>query len=156
MPTILVLLGWRLFFYANERNEPIHVHCRKGDVECKYWIRTMAGISKEALDMGRHHKIEKVTIEKGIISLSIDGSSLQINLEDVSDVLANAKEEEQQEFEVSPSGYGIHWPLIDEDISIDGLLGIEHKPNSNRKSAAGASCLATVFCLTFVISASMV
>jgi hypothetical protein len=38
MPTILVLLGWRLFFYANEGNEPIHVHCRKGDMECKYWI----------------------------------------------------------------------------------------------------------------------
>ena len=95
----------------------------------------MAGISKEALDMGRHHKIEKVTIEKGILSLIVDGSSLQINLADVSGVLANAKKEEQQAFEVSPSGYGIHWPLIDEDISIDGLLGIEHKPNSNRKSA---------------------
>jgi hypothetical protein len=38
MATILVLMGWRLFFYANESNEPIHVHCKKGDVECKYWI----------------------------------------------------------------------------------------------------------------------
>jgi hypothetical protein len=95
----------------------------------------MARISKEALEMDMHHKIEKVTIEKGILSLSIDGRSHQINLEDVSGRLADAKEEEQQAFEVSPSGYGIHWPLIDEDISIDGLLGIEHKPNSDRKSA---------------------
>ena len=54
--------------------------------------------------MGRHHKIEKVTIEKGILSLIVDGSSLQINLADVSGVLANAKKEEQQAFEVSPSG----------------------------------------------------
>jgi len=38
MPTILVILGWRLFFYANERNEPIHVHCRKGAGEAKYWL----------------------------------------------------------------------------------------------------------------------
>jgi len=38
VPTILVLLGWRLFFYANEGNEPMHVHCRKGERECKYWI----------------------------------------------------------------------------------------------------------------------
>ena len=38
MPTILLIMGWRLFFYANERNEPIHVHCRKGDRECKYWL----------------------------------------------------------------------------------------------------------------------
>ena len=38
MPTILVMLGWRLFFYANEGNEPIHVHCRKGGSECKFWL----------------------------------------------------------------------------------------------------------------------
>ncbi len=38
MPTILVILGWRLFFYANERNEPPHIHCRKGGCECKYWL----------------------------------------------------------------------------------------------------------------------
>lgn len=38
MPTILQIWGWRLFFYANEGNEPIHVHCRKGDKECKYWL----------------------------------------------------------------------------------------------------------------------
>ena len=82
-----------------------------------------------------HHKIEKVTIEKGILNLSVDGRSLQFKLENVSGVLANSKEEEQQAFEVSPSGYGIHWPLIDEDISIDGLLGIEHKPGADRKSA---------------------
>lgn len=39
MPTILRVLGWRLFFYADEGNEPIHVHARKGDAECKYWLR---------------------------------------------------------------------------------------------------------------------
>ena len=38
MPTILMILGWRFFFYANEGNEPIHIHCRKGDAEAKYWL----------------------------------------------------------------------------------------------------------------------
>lgn len=38
MPTILEILGWRLFFYSNENNEPIHIHARKGSLECKYWI----------------------------------------------------------------------------------------------------------------------
>lgn len=38
MPTILTLFGWRLFFYANEGGEPMHVHCRNGDMECKFWI----------------------------------------------------------------------------------------------------------------------
>ena len=38
MPTILTISGWRLFFYANEGNEPIHLHCRKADMECKIWL----------------------------------------------------------------------------------------------------------------------
>ena len=38
MPTILLLSGWRLFFYSNEGNEPIHIHAEKGDMECKYWL----------------------------------------------------------------------------------------------------------------------
>jgi hypothetical protein len=40
MPTILQILGWRVFFYANEGNEPIHVHCRKGDIDCKFWLES--------------------------------------------------------------------------------------------------------------------
>jgi hypothetical protein len=38
MPTILYVMGWRFFFYANERDEPIHIHCKKGEKECKYWL----------------------------------------------------------------------------------------------------------------------
>ncbi|MCI5150684.1 MAG: DUF4160 domain-containing protein [Candidatus Electrothrix sp. MAN1_4] len=38
MPTVLMISGWRLFFYANEGNEPVHIHCRKGGMECKYWL----------------------------------------------------------------------------------------------------------------------
>lgn len=32
------MLGWRFFFYANENNEPIHIHCQKGGSEAKYWL----------------------------------------------------------------------------------------------------------------------
>ena len=38
MPTVLLSLGWRLHFYSNDRNEPIHIHAVKGDAECKYWL----------------------------------------------------------------------------------------------------------------------
>lgn len=38
MPTVLLLPGWRLHSYSNERNEPIHIHGVKGDAECKYWL----------------------------------------------------------------------------------------------------------------------
>ncbi len=40
MPTVVVIYGWRLFFYSNENNEPVHVHCGKGEAECKYWLDT--------------------------------------------------------------------------------------------------------------------
>ena len=38
MPTVVYIFGWRLFFYSNEGNEPIHIHAEKADMECKYWI----------------------------------------------------------------------------------------------------------------------
>ncbi len=39
MPTVLLIFGWRFFFYSNEGNEPIHIHATKGDMECKYWLK---------------------------------------------------------------------------------------------------------------------
>ena len=85
--------------------------------------------------MKEHHKVENVRVEKGILSLTVDGVSIERKLKDVSPLLDAAEEEVQKEFEVTPSGYGIHWPLIDEDISIDGLLGIAHERSPERKSA---------------------
>lgn len=38
MPTVLYILGWRLFFYSNEGSDPMHIHAQKGDMECKFWI----------------------------------------------------------------------------------------------------------------------
>ncbi len=29
-------------FYSNERNEPVHVHLRKGGGEAKFWVRPVA------------------------------------------------------------------------------------------------------------------
>jgi hypothetical protein len=38
---------------------------------------------------------------------------------------------------MSPSGYGIHWPLVDEDLSIDGLIGAIHAfPVFSKKKVA--------------------
>ena len=51
-------------------------------------------------------------------------------LSEISLALRKASVEERNMYEISPSGYGIHWPLIDEDLSIDGLLGIVHTPQT--------------------------
>jgi hypothetical protein len=52
MPTVLFVKGWRFFFYANERGEPIHVHCRKAEAECKYWLRVEEFDIEEAYAYG--------------------------------------------------------------------------------------------------------
>lgn len=52
MPTVLVMLGWRLFSCSNEGNAPVHVHARKGDAECKYWIRPEPYEIEEAYEYG--------------------------------------------------------------------------------------------------------
>jgi hypothetical protein len=36
--------------------------------------------------------------------------------------LANAEPKARQTWEPAAAGLGIHWPLIDEDLSVEGLL----------------------------------
>ncbi len=38
MPTVLVISGWRLFFYSNEGKEPVHIHAEKAEMEGKFWL----------------------------------------------------------------------------------------------------------------------
>ena len=39
MPTVLIISGWRFFFYSNEGNEPVHIHVEKAEMECKFWLK---------------------------------------------------------------------------------------------------------------------
>jgi len=39
-----------------------------------------------------------------------------------SPILAVAAAEDRHRILVSPGGYGIHWPMLDEDLSISGLV----------------------------------
>lgn len=38
MPTVLLLLGYRFFFFSNEGNEPPHIHLEKADAVAKFWL----------------------------------------------------------------------------------------------------------------------
>ncbi|MEQ8821996.1 MAG: DUF2442 domain-containing protein [Sumerlaeia bacterium] len=51
-----------------------------------------------------------------------DGASVSIPWAECSTRLASASDAERAAMELSPGGYGIHWPLIDEDLSIPRLL----------------------------------
>jgi len=78
--------------------------------------------------MNKYHEIEKILFEKETLLLTLDGKKYSFVLADISRRLAKATPAERAAYEISPSGYGIHWPLLDEDLSIDGLLGIKHHP----------------------------
>ena len=95
----------------------------------------MATIPGETKTMKKYHEIENVRFEEDYLILIVDGQEIQTNIATLSPKLAAATEKERSTFEVSPSGYGIHWNLLDEDISIDGLLGIIHQPEWKKKSA---------------------
>lgn len=86
--------------------------------------------------MSKYHEIEKVTFAKGKLILRVDGKEYTFSLADISRKLADASSAEREKYEISPSGYGIYWPLIDEDLSIDGLIGIKHKRSRKKESVS--------------------
>lgn len=82
--------------------------------------------------MKKHHQITDLHFDGDYMVLTIDGQEKTFRVSEISPALQNASDEEKTLFEISPAGYGIHWPLLDEDISIDGLLGVVHKPDKKK------------------------
>lgn len=88
--------------------------------------------------MSRVHEIGGLSFENDCLRMQIDGKEYAFDLKKTSSRLLHASAEQRAKYEVSPSGYGIHWPLVDEDLSIDGLLGITHShPPRVRESRRG-------------------
>ena len=66
-----------------------------------------------------------------IMTVSIDDEQLTLSLEDGRVVsvplswyprLCYGSPEERQHFQISGAGFGIHWPDLDEDIGVEGIL----------------------------------
>ena len=66
-----------------------------------------------------------------IVSVSIDNDTLSLDLEDGRTVsapigwyprLLYSMPAERANFQISSAGYGVHWPDLDEDIGVEGLL----------------------------------
>ena len=76
--------------------------------------------------MDKAHDIQNTRIKGNTLILTVDGTEHQIDVCKQSKRLASASQPERENFVVSSSGYGIHWPDIDEDLSVDGLIGVKH------------------------------
>lgn len=69
-----------------------------------------------------YHVVESLSFKDEKMQLKVDGKVYEFRLKDISDKLLNATKIEREAYKVIASGYGISWPLIDEDLSIDGLI----------------------------------
>ena len=76
--------------------------------------------------MDKAHDVRNVSVSGGLLHIEVDGQSYRIELAKQSQRLACATQRQRERVEVSPSGYGLHWPDVDEDLSVDGLIGVKH------------------------------
>ncbi len=60
--------------------------------------------------------------EGDFLLLTVNGVYYKIPVDSASNKLKEANQAERDIFKISPSGYGIHWPLIDEDLTVEKLL----------------------------------
>jgi len=68
------------------------------------------------------NKLKEITFDQDYMYLHFIGKTFKVEIGLFSPKLLIADSVQRNFFKVSPSGYGIHWPLIDEDLSIDSLL----------------------------------
>lgn len=63
MPTVLRVGAYRFFFYAGDRDEPVHIHVERDDKIAKFWLdpvrlQSSGGVSR--LEITKiHNMIEK-------------------------------------------------------------------------------------------------
>lgn len=71
------------------------------------------------------YNVKDVIFDNNNLKLNIDGKCYSFEISLISEKLERATIQEKNFFNISPSGYGIHWPAIDEDLSIEGLLSLK-------------------------------
>ena len=67
-------------------------------------------------------KLQHIVFKSDKMHILTNKEEYVFDLNRVSKKLLNASDIERMLYKISPSGYGIHWPLIDEDLSIEKLL----------------------------------
>ncbi|MBI1320744.1 MAG: DUF2442 domain-containing protein [Candidatus Hydrogenedens sp.] len=72
--------------------------------------------------MAKAHEVKVCGVVGTELDLLVDGEAYLFDLASVSSRLARATPQQLANLEVSPGGYGLYWPEVDEDLSIDGLL----------------------------------
>ena len=70
----------------------------------------------------REHDVRGISFLGKHLRLTADGRRYETDFSRESRRLATATSRQLRKHELSPAGFGIHWPELDEDPSIDGLV----------------------------------
>jgi hypothetical protein len=65
--------------------------------------------------------IREIRFEGDMIIIQGEEKSIKTAIADISQKLMHASSNERNTYKISPSGFGVHWPLIDEDLSFPNL-----------------------------------
>ncbi len=63
-----------------------------------------------------------IRVEEERLVIVLADREVNVPWKDCSTALSAATEQQRNQAELSPGGYGIHWPLLDEDLSVGGLV----------------------------------
>ena len=74
------------------------------------------------IDIGGDIRVENFKISSDSLSFQVEGIQYSFALSEISQRLSKASDAERDDFRFSPSGYGVHWDLLDEDISLPALI----------------------------------
>ena len=82
--------------------------------------------------MDKIYNISDIQFDNDYLIIKVNKSIIKVPICDASNKLAQASEVDRNDYKVSPSGYGIHWNRLDEDLSINGLLKLARSVNGFR------------------------
>lgn len=147
MPKEFEKEGYRFFFYSNE-HLPIHVHVRYGSGEAVFNVDSVVelreSVGLKVRELSRPEELawahQALIIQKCMNTLTdtaqsarLEGSSIVVLLHSGAEVrfpvaensrLSGGTQSQLSNIEISPCG--LHWPDLDEDLSLGGLLRGEH------------------------------
>ena len=152
MPTIKIIGPYRFFFYSGDKDEPPHIHVERDNHIAKFWLLPVRLQNSGRFKRKELNRIQKLVKEnqrlflekrKGMSILvseiqavkaqevNITDDTLSIDLDDGRTILVPlawyprlwyGRDKERQNWRLIGDGDGIHWPDLDEDIGVAGLL----------------------------------
>jgi hypothetical protein len=63
MPTLLLVDGFRFYFFSLEGTEPPHVHARKGGGKAKLWLTPVTLVYARGLTKSEERRVQELTRE---------------------------------------------------------------------------------------------